>query len=367
MNKKTAFVLSGGGSRGAYEVGVWQALNELGIKIDIVTGASVGAINGAMIAQGDFELATLLWREIETHMVFDVGKNSQPIDYARELFLNKGAGSSGLQELIDKYLNEDGLRNSQIEYGLVTVELPSLKPHFLFAEDIPKGLLKDYITASASAFPAVHSHKINGKEFIDGGYADVLPVKMALSKGATDVIAVYLDAVGIVHPEDYKDLPNFTLIKSKWDLGNFLVFDKANTKKITRLGYLDALKAFGVFDGEYYALIKGAFDKRSLKNADLAGKVFELDASLIYGKAFFLEKLKSAVDLATQELSSMSITLKDVMKLANRKTAVLLIADSISEKGADSIFLTRHALRVIPKEIGIARFLIRQGIIPNIT
>ncbi|MBR5229861.1 MAG: patatin-like phospholipase family protein, partial [Firmicutes bacterium] len=42
-NKKTALVLSGGGSRGAYEAGACQALAELGIKIDIITGTSVGA------------------------------------------------------------------------------------------------------------------------------------------------------------------------------------------------------------------------------------------------------------------------------------------------------------------------------------
>ena len=49
--KKTALVLSGGGARGAYEAGAWQALTELGIKIDIITGTSVGAITAAMVAQ----------------------------------------------------------------------------------------------------------------------------------------------------------------------------------------------------------------------------------------------------------------------------------------------------------------------------
>lgn len=50
--KKTALVLSGGGSRGAYQCGVWQALTELGITIDIVIGVSVGAINGSMDRTG---------------------------------------------------------------------------------------------------------------------------------------------------------------------------------------------------------------------------------------------------------------------------------------------------------------------------
>ena len=54
---KTALVLGGGGSRGAYEIGVCKALEELEIEIDMVFGTSVGAINGAMIAQGDLALA----------------------------------------------------------------------------------------------------------------------------------------------------------------------------------------------------------------------------------------------------------------------------------------------------------------------
>ena len=70
--RKIALVLSGGGSRGAYQCGVWQALSELGIKIDIVVGVSVGAINGAMVVQGDVVKTTNLWREMATDMVFDV-------------------------------------------------------------------------------------------------------------------------------------------------------------------------------------------------------------------------------------------------------------------------------------------------------
>ena len=68
---KTALVLSGGGSRGAYEIGVWQALCELDVKPSIVTGTSVGALNGAVIAQGDLEKARRLWQELETSRVFD--------------------------------------------------------------------------------------------------------------------------------------------------------------------------------------------------------------------------------------------------------------------------------------------------------
>ena len=55
--KKTALVLSGGGSRGAYEIGVWKALKKLRIRIHMAFGTSVGAINSAMVVQKDLKLA----------------------------------------------------------------------------------------------------------------------------------------------------------------------------------------------------------------------------------------------------------------------------------------------------------------------
>ena len=250
--KKTALVLSGGGSRGAYEAGAWQALTELGIQIDIVTGTSVGAINGAMVVQGDLDNTVRLWKEIETHMIFDVPEGTQPREYAREIVFHKGAGTSGLKKLLKKYIDEETLRSAPADFGVVIVELPTFTPHYVYKEEMKPGQLLDYILASASLYPAIHSCKIDGKEYIDGGYADVMPVQMALDKGADEVIAVYLNAVGIVDRKALQATPNLTLIESKWDLGSTLIFDTDNARRIMRLGYLDAMKAYHVFDGEYY-------------------------------------------------------------------------------------------------------------------
>ena len=54
---KRALVLSGGGAKGSYQYGVWKALRKLNIKFDIVTGTSIGAVNGAMIVLGDYKKA----------------------------------------------------------------------------------------------------------------------------------------------------------------------------------------------------------------------------------------------------------------------------------------------------------------------
>lgn len=369
--KKTALVLSGGGSRGAYEAGAWQALTELGIQIDIVTGTSVGAINGAMVVQGDLDNTVRLWKEIETHMIFDVPEGTQPREYAREIVFNKGAGTSGLKKLLEKYIDEETVRKAPADFGVVIVELPTFTPHYVYKEEMKLGQLLDHILASASLYPAIHSCEIDGKEYIDGGYADVMPVQMALDKGADEVIAVYLNAVGIVDRKALQATPNLTLIESRWDLGSTLIFDTDNARRIMRLGYLDAMKAYHVFDGEYYTFARGSFDKATLKMADAAAHVFELDPCLIYTKERFLQALGDALENCGEELeeavkkyqsSDLTLTatlelLKEIHTMGNKKLLAFLAARNLSEKGADSIFLTRAAMRLMPECILAGRFL----------
>ena len=369
--KKTALVLSGGGSRGAYEAGAWQALTELGIQIDIVTGTSVGAINGAMVVQGDLDNTVRLWKEIETHMIFDVPEGTQPREYAREIVFHKGAGTSGLKKLLKKYIDEETLRSAPADFGVVIVELPTFTPHYVYKEEMKPGQLLDYILASASLYPAIHSCKIDGKEYIDGGYADVMPVQMALDKGADEVIAVYLNAVGIVDRKALQATPNLTLIESKWDLGSTLIFDTDNARRIMRLGYLDAMKAYHVFDGEYYTFARGSFDKTTLKMADATAHIFELDPCLIYTKERFLEALGDALENCSDELdeamkkyqsSGLPLTatvelLKEIHNMGNKKMLAFLAARNLSEKGADSVFLTRTAMRLMPECVLAGRFL----------
>ncbi|MDT1877557.1 patatin-like phospholipase family protein, partial [Acinetobacter baumannii] len=67
--KKLGIAFAGGGGKGAYQIGVWNALRELGLdsQIAAIAGTSVGALNGAMMAQGRYELAEHMWRKVEAH------------------------------------------------------------------------------------------------------------------------------------------------------------------------------------------------------------------------------------------------------------------------------------------------------------
>ena len=72
---RRAVALCGGGTKGAYELGVWRAIQELDINYQIVTGTSIGAINGALMASRDYELAKELWNNIRMEDVMLDGVN----------------------------------------------------------------------------------------------------------------------------------------------------------------------------------------------------------------------------------------------------------------------------------------------------
>lgn len=364
-NVKTALVLSGGGSRGAYQCGVWQAMNELGITVDMVVGVSVGALNGAMVVQGDQFLSAGLWRKLATDKVFDVKPDAQLSEFAIEFFKNGGAGSSGLQSLIQNFLDEDYVRKSEIDYGLLTVEFPSMKPHYLWKKDIPPGKLGDYIAASASAFPAVQTYSIDGKNYIDGGFENNMPIHMAVENGASNIIAVYLKAAGRF--DAAKELSvsnNITLICPEWDLGSFLVFDPENSAHILRLGYLDAMKAFGVYEGTYYAFVKKEFKVRLLDGIDKLAYFFEFDPLILYNKKNFTSRLLDVIIESSKEHQALketdlsANTVKTLLRQLNKKNTVILIAKSLKEKGEGSIFSKSYVRKLMSAEIKAAQALI---------
>lgn len=277
MMNSTALVLAGGGSRGSYQIGVWQALNDLNVKIDIVTGTSVGALNAALIAMGDIEAATTMWKNITTSSILDVEldedlSSREKIKEMQRKFMKNafhgGTGASPLKTLIDDVIDETIIRNSYIKFGLVVVDKATLKPIEIFADEIDDGMLCEYLIASASLYPAMKSWIIGDKQYIDGGYYDNLPVELALRGGATRVIAVDLESIGITRRKSMKKAADLTVIKSYWKLGTLLVFEKDVINRNIRLGYLDTMKAFNVFSGIAYTFIRNAIGEHCARHRD---------------------------------------------------------------------------------------------------
>ncbi len=261
-----ALVLGGGGARGSYEIGVWKAMRELDIKADIITGTSVGAINGAIIAQGEYEKALDLWLNIENKMVFggiyEESEEKSKLDVVIEKFIeNDLLNMNPLKELLEKNIDEDMVRNSKIQFGIMTVDKEAYKEKAVFLEDIEEGKLVDYIMASSALYPLVKAHDIDGKKYIDGGFYDNLPINMAVSKGADKIIAVDLKAIGIIKEHGEGCEKEVVRISPYRDLGSIIDFKSSQIKKNIDLGYMDAMKSFKVLEGKGFTFLKGEVEK----------------------------------------------------------------------------------------------------------
>lgn len=282
---KRAIVLSGGGAKGAYEIGVWKALRKLHIKYDIVTGTSVGALNGVFLVQNDYLKAKKLWNNINFELIFDNkvlerfnnAKNTKDLIlmFGTNLIKQGGMDVHNLENLVNVNFNHRKFFKSKKDYGIVTFNSTKLKPCILKKKDLTKDNLKDYVIASASCFPFFKMKEIEEDKYMDGGFYDNLPINLAIEMNADEIIAIDLKAPGIIRPipRQYKD--KVTYIKPHNNLGHFLNFNKEQSKKNIKFGYNDTLKVFNKLDGIHYTFKKNQIKKLSKKYQDIFFKNLE--------------------------------------------------------------------------------------------
>ncbi len=389
---KTALVLGGGGSKGSYQIGVWKALKELGVSIDMVFGSSIGSLNGMLIAQDDYNKAIKLWSTQNTKDIFGIKANDSitptfpiravagmPIDevfgYANEI-IKGGVANDLLSQIIEDLLNEDALRSSKVSFGLIMTNANSLTHKYVYLKDIPNGEIGSYILASSSVFPVLHSVLIDDAYYIDGGFSDNLPVTMASDMGAEKVICVDLKNVGIIPQKRInlvRDLSKeFVYIAPKWDLGNMLHFNEKLAMRNIKLGYLDAMKAFGVYDGELFTFSKGAFSadnillpsselkEEYLRIIELLGEVFQVSPYKLYDKDSFDRVLRANTEEYLmhfgKDKSSFSYLLESMLKLS-RKDRISQIALDLKSNSAKSKFLNPKIYNLIRDDVLAATYI----------
>lgn len=308
---KLGLVLSGGGAKGAYEIGVYLALKKLHKKIDIVTGTSIGAINGMFVTQKDLRGALKLWKNISFKTIYDEeefpAKEDEKLSkiymqYAKGFINEGGLDIYKMKDIFDKYFKPHKFFSSNIDYGLVTYNFSKNKPVLKTKKDLTKDNIKDYILASASCYPAFKPYLIDNEMFIDGGYYDNLPINLAIDLGATEIIAVDLRAIGF--KKNVKDKTvDITYIAPRNKIGSFLVFDKNQAKKSIKFGYNDTMKLFNILDGNKFTFKKYNLIKNYNKYIDSYEKtlkdLFKNTDNKILTKLFETEMFKGILNNKT--------------------------------------------------------------------
>ena len=183
----TALVLSGGGSLGAVQVGMLQALADRGVEPDLLIGTSAGAINAAYVAGRGMDADALeelasIWRGLRRQDVF-------PFDPIQHVSAVAGLRPSlcsnrNLRRLIARHLSYERIEDAAVQLHVVTTDLLSGTEVLLSSGDAASAVL-----ASASipgVFPAVERE---GLTLVDGGVANNAAVSQAVELGA-DVVYV---------------------------------------------------------------------------------------------------------------------------------------------------------------------------------
>lgn len=249
---KLALVFSGGGARGAYQIGVWDALHQRNIDRQIVSvyGTSVGAINGAAFVQGDIGLAKEIWKMLSYEKVFknvpprrSILKSRDYLNWIRNAIKEKGINVDPLKKILFESLDEDLIRKSPLDFGLVTYDLTHRRARYLKKSDIPYGRLIDYVIAS-STFPVFQAHRIADTDYMDGGIYDNRPLKFLESDDNAKGI-LCIDVTIARHFWKNKKIARkleTQYIRPSRLLGSPLAFDNKRINRNMKLGYNDAIK-----------------------------------------------------------------------------------------------------------------------------
>ncbi|MEM6293301.1 MAG: patatin-like phospholipase family protein [Myxococcota bacterium] len=182
---KVAFVLSGGGSLGAVQVGMARALYERGIVPDLVVGTSAGALNGTFLAARPTTLATIdgllaLWRTLDRQDLF-------PLSVARSLLGLTGQrrgllDPSNLRTLVQTHANIAAIEDATTELHIVATNLLDGREVLLSKGDVVSAIM------ASAAIPGVFPPVERGRELlVDGGVSNNTPISQALKLGATTI------------------------------------------------------------------------------------------------------------------------------------------------------------------------------------
>lgn len=269
LEKEYGIVLEGGGARGAYQIGVWKALREAGMKIKGVAGTSVGALNGALICMDDLGKAEEIWGNMTYSTVFNVddsmigklkkfGVRSMKVTDAaaefRRLFSDRGLDIAPLKKLLEETVDEERIRRSPRDFCAASFSVTDRKEEDFDVKAAPPGTIKDIMMASAY-FPGFKQEKLGGKTYLDGGSVNNVPVDLLTDRGYKDIIVIRLYGIG-VDRRRFMDIPEDVTVHEiapRRNLGGILEFDSARTRKNMKLGYFDGLRfLYGLCGRKYY-------------------------------------------------------------------------------------------------------------------
>lgn len=216
----TALVLGGGGLRGAVEAGMAKALAETDVQPDMVFGTSIGAVNGAVLASGEFrEMAAQLehsWRGLASTGVLSERVSARIFNMVRHR--THLHSSEGLRDLLDDWLPYRSFEDLAVPFECSAACIETSSEAWFGT-----GPLIEAVLASCAVPTLLAPVEVDGLHYIDGGVVNSIPVSRAIEKGAT---TIYVMHVGNI------DTP-LKVPRQPWDIA-FVSFEIARRHRFHR-------------------------------------------------------------------------------------------------------------------------------------
>lgn len=264
LDEEYGIVLEGGGAKGAYQVGAWQALKEAGIKIKGIAGTSVGALNGAMMCMDDLERAERVWSHLTYSQVMDVEdqkmerllEGDTPFwealsDVAKKMG-EGGLDITPLKNLILEVVDEEKIRNSPVELYIKTFSVDELKELDIDLKRVEPGYMKDLLLASAYIYPLFKNEKLHGRKYIDGGAINNVPLDSLVDRGYQDIIMIRIFGIGREKRVKIPEGTQIFTIEPRVNLGNIIDFNPEKSRRNMKIGYYDAQRMIYGLKGKIY-------------------------------------------------------------------------------------------------------------------
>lgn len=297
--KKTALALGGGGSRGSYEGGVCQALNQLNKSFDLVTGTSIGAVCGAVYVQNRIDTLLQLMAGFNQNSVannlfifpnqYQVKNDvNQPVNYFLNEFCQNGPSIAPLKENLEKIFDFEAFQKSPTDYACIAYNMSQNENAFFQKKDMTADSCLDQILASTAYFPAFNLVQIGQDYYLDGGFSATKPWDLAAQMGAQDITAVVL--------HNYSELPDNLqqegcfFIYPILDLAYYLDFEGDVLEKQGKQGYLETMKYFDQAPGYLYTFYPEDW------NHMVHLEKLVLDLAVQMGKADLLEQYETIMN-----------------------------------------------------------------------
>jgi len=264
--KKLGICLSGGGAKGAYQIGALKALQELGIldRATAFSGSSIGAVNATFVAAGAMDVAKEIWFNVPENPLGDNPSIGKTLRDQKLKIIDSGLFSiKKLNKLLDENIDFELLKKKdvfitiadtgEVNKGLIDL-LKSTFAHYIKKDshvqyvplkEINKDLQIDTVVASCSipvVFPPVVA---NNRKYRDGGYFDNTPIQPLIDFGCDEIICITISRLSSMRfiKQKYKNVKIYEM-KATRNLGKSLDFSSKHSKRIYEYGYRDAIKYF---------------------------------------------------------------------------------------------------------------------------